>query len=56
MEGLRNVCDANNILLIIDEVMTGFRIAPGGAQSLLGVRPDLTALGKVVGGGMPVGV
>ena len=52
---LRALCDAAGALLIFDEVMTGFRVAPGGAQARLGVRPDLTTLGKIVGGGMPVG-
>jgi glutamate-1-semialdehyde 2,1-aminomutase len=52
---LRAVCDRSGALLIFDEVMTGFRVAPGGAQERLGVRPDLTTLGKIIGGGMPVG-
>lgn len=52
---LRAECDANDSLLIFDEVMTGFRVARGGAQELYDVRPDLTALGKVIGGGLPVG-
>ncbi len=55
LEGLRALCDAHGILLIFDEVMTGFRVAPGGAQALYGVMPDLTTLGKIVGGGLPVG-
>jgi glutamate-1-semialdehyde 2,1-aminomutase len=55
LEALRAVCDQAGALLIFDEVMTGFRVALGGAQSLYGVKPDLTTLGKVVGGGMPVG-
>jgi glutamate-1-semialdehyde 2,1-aminomutase len=55
LEGLRAACDAEGSLLIFDEVMTGFRISPGGAQELLNVMPDLTALGKVIGGGLPVG-
>ncbi|MDD5201109.1 MAG: glutamate-1-semialdehyde 2,1-aminomutase [Terrimicrobiaceae bacterium] len=55
LEGLRALCDAHDTLLIFDEVMTGFRLAPGGYQELCGVRPDLTALGKVIGGGLPVG-
>jgi len=55
LEGLRGICDAHGSLLIFDEVMTGFRVALGGAQSVYGVRPDLTTLGKVIGGGMPVG-
>lgn len=54
-EGLRALCDRYGALLIFDEVMTGFRVAPGGAQARLGVRPDLTTLGKIIGGGMPVG-
>ncbi len=53
LEGLRALCDACGAVLIFDEVMTGFRVAPGGAQTLLGVRPDLTCLGKIVGGGLP---
>src|SRR4029077_9272965 len=52
---LRALCDRHGTLLIFDEVMTGFRVAPGGAQERLGVRPDLTTLGKIIGGGMPVG-
>ncbi|HXI63385.1 MAG TPA: glutamate-1-semialdehyde 2,1-aminomutase [Gemmatimonadales bacterium] len=52
---LRTLCDRHGTLLIFDEVMTGFRVAPGGAQERLGVRPDLTTLGKIIGGGMPVG-
>ena len=55
LEGLREVCDQHGALLIFDEVMTGFRVALGGAQGLYGIRPDLTALGKIIGGGMPVG-
>ncbi|WP_462248222.1 glutamate-1-semialdehyde 2,1-aminomutase [Ekhidna sp.] len=55
LEGLRSVCDADGILLIFDEVMTGFRLARGGAQEVFNVRPDLTTLGKIIGGGMPVG-
>jgi len=55
LEGLREVCDEYGTVLIFDEVMTGFRVALGGAQGLYNVTPDLTALGKVVGGGMPVG-
>jgi glutamate-1-semialdehyde 2,1-aminomutase len=55
LEGLRELCDAHGALLIFDEVMTGFRVALGGAQGIYGIRPDLTALGKVIGGGMPVG-
>jgi glutamate-1-semialdehyde 2,1-aminomutase len=52
---LRALCDRAGALLIFDEVMTGFRVAAGGAQARLGVRPDLTTLGKIIGGGMPVG-
>jgi len=55
LEGLRSLCDNNDILLIFDEVMTGFRVAAGGAQERYGVMPDLTTLGKIIGGGMPVG-
>ncbi len=55
LQGLRRVCDESGSLLIFDEVMTGFRVARGGAQAAYGVRPDLTTLGKIVGGGMPVG-
>jgi glutamate-1-semialdehyde 2,1-aminomutase len=55
LEGLRRVCDEYGSVLIFDEVMTGFRVARGGAQSLYGVRPDLTTLGKIIGGGLPVG-
>jgi glutamate-1-semialdehyde 2,1-aminomutase len=55
LEGLREICDQHGALLIFDEVMTGFRVALGGAQALFGVIPDLTTLGKIVGGGMPVG-
>ncbi len=54
LEGLRELCDEYESLLIFDEVMTGFRVAAGGAQGLYNVRPDLTTLGKVLGGGMPV--
>ncbi len=53
LEGLRSLCTDHGALLIFDEVMTGFRVHPGGAQTLFGVTPDLTCLGKVVGGGMP---
>ena len=55
LQQLRQLCDRYGALLIFDEVMTGFRVALGGAQAYYGVRPDLTALGKVLGGGMPVG-
>ena len=54
LEGLRTLCDTHGILLILDEVMTGFRVALGGAQALYGITPDLTTLGKVIGGGLPV--
>ena len=54
-EGLRAICDREGILLIFDEVMTGFRLAPGGAQERLGVKADLCTYGKVIGGGLPVG-
>ena len=54
-EGLRQICDENGILLIFDEVMTGFRLAPGGAQQRLCINADLVTYGKVIGGGMPVG-
>ena len=54
-ETLRKVCDQHGTVLIFDEVMTGFRVALGGAQAHYGIRPDLTTLGKVIGGGMPVG-
>jgi len=55
LEGLRSLCNQNEIILIFDEVMTGFRLAPAGAQMIYGVKPDLTTLGKIIGGGMPVG-
>jgi glutamate-1-semialdehyde 2,1-aminomutase len=55
LEGLRALCDRFGSLLIFDEVMTGFRVAAGGAQALYGVRPDITTLGKIIGGGLPVG-
>ncbi|HIP71597.1 MAG TPA: aminotransferase class III-fold pyridoxal phosphate-dependent enzyme, partial [Anaerolineae bacterium] len=55
LAGLREITAADGALLIFDEVMTGFRVHPGGAQTLYGIRPDLTALGKVIGGGLPVG-
>jgi len=55
LPGLRALCDEFGALLIIDEVMTGFRVALGGAQEYYNVRPDLTCLGKIIGGGMPVG-
>ena len=55
LEGLREVCDEYGVVLIFDEVMTGFRVALGGAQAHFGVTPDLSTFGKIVGGGMPVG-
>jgi glutamate-1-semialdehyde 2,1-aminomutase len=55
LQGLRGICDAEGIVLVFDEVMTGFRLAPGGAQERLGIRADLITYGKVIGGGMPVG-
>jgi glutamate-1-semialdehyde 2,1-aminomutase len=55
LEGLREICDERGALLILDEVMTGFRVAYGGAQSLYNVKPDITTLGKIIGGGMPIG-
>ena len=55
LQGLRQLCTDHGILLVFDEVMTGFRLAPGGAQELYGIMPDMTALGKIIGGGLPVG-
>ncbi|PSW19028.1 glutamate-1-semialdehyde-2,1-aminomutase [Photobacterium sanctipauli] len=55
LEGLREICDEFGALLILDEVMTGFRVSHGGAQGYYNIKPDLTTLGKVIGGGMPVG-
>lgn len=55
LEGLRSLCDQYGVVLIFDEVMTGFRVAKGGAQALTQIKPDLTCLGKIIGGGMPVG-
>lgn len=55
LEGLRKICDREGIVLIFDEVMTGFRLAKGGAQELFGISPDMTTLGKIIGGGLPVG-
>lgn len=55
LEGLRKLCDDHGIVYIFDEVMTGFRLAKGGAQQVFDVKPDLTTLGKIIGGGMPVG-
>jgi glutamate-1-semialdehyde 2,1-aminomutase len=55
LQGLRDLCTQHGTLLVFDEVMTGCRVHPGGAQALYKIRPDLTTLGKVIGGGMPVG-
>jgi glutamate-1-semialdehyde 2,1-aminomutase len=55
LQGLRDLTERHGALLVFDEVMSGFRVAPGGAQELYGIRPDLTTLGKVIGGGLPVG-
>ena len=55
LNGLRELCTKNGALLILDEVMTGFRVAYGGAQSLFDIKPDITTLGKIIGGGMPIG-
>lgn len=55
LQGLRKLCDEFGVVLIFDEVMTGFRVALGGAQEYYGVKPDLTTLGKIIGGGLPVG-
>ena len=55
LEGLRQLCDRHGALLVFDEVISGFRAARGGAQAVYGVRPDLTCLGKIIGGGLPVG-
>lgn len=55
LQGLRNICDQYESILIMDEVMTGFRVGPRGAQGLYGIRGDLTTLGKAIGGGLPVG-
>lgn len=52
---LRDLCDEEGIVLIFDEVMTGFRVAPGGAQEVIGIKPDLSTFGKIIGGGLPVG-
>ena len=56
LKKIRTLCTKNKSILIFDEVMTGFRVSIGGAQKLYGVKPDLTTLGKIVGGGLPVGV
>src|SRR5215213_2009984 len=55
LNALRELCAAENILLVFDEVMTGFRLAKGGAQEIYGIKPDLTTFGKIIGGGLPVG-
>ena len=55
LEGLRALCDREHALLVFDEVISGFRAAIGGAQQIAGIRPDLTCLGKIIGGGLPVG-
>jgi glutamate-1-semialdehyde 2,1-aminomutase len=55
LQGMRDLTTAHRAVLVFDEVMTGFRVHPGGAQTLYGVTPDLTTLGKVIGGGLPVG-
>lgn len=55
LEGLRKICDEKRILLVFDEVITGFRVAFGGAQELYKIEPDMTCLGKIIGGGLPVG-
>jgi glutamate-1-semialdehyde 2,1-aminomutase len=55
LQGLRNICDEEGIVLIFDEVMTGFRLSKAGAQGMFGIKPDITTLGKIIGGGMPVG-
>ena len=55
LEGLRSLCTKHNTILIFDEVMTGFRLGIGGVQERTGITPDLTAMGKIIGGGLPVG-
>jgi glutamate-1-semialdehyde 2,1-aminomutase len=55
LQGLRELCDRERIVLIFDEVISGFRASPGGAQAVYGIKPDLTCLGKIIGGGLPVG-
>jgi glutamate-1-semialdehyde 2,1-aminomutase len=55
IKALRSICDEEKIVLIFDEVMTGFRVASGGAQEVLGIKPDLSTFGKIIGGGLPVG-
>jgi glutamate-1-semialdehyde 2,1-aminomutase len=55
LQGLRTICDETGAMLILDEVMTGFRVSYGGAQALYDIKPDITTLGKIIGGGMPIG-
>ena len=55
LNGLRKICNEENMVLIFDEVMTGFRVAKGGAQEIVNIKPDLTTFGKIIGGGLPVG-
>jgi glutamate-1-semialdehyde 2,1-aminomutase len=55
LQGLREICSREGIVLVFDEVISGFRAATGGAQQVFGIRPDLTCLGKIIGGGLPVG-
>lgn len=55
LKGVRDLCDKHGVILIFDEVITGFRLGPGGAQEYYGIKPDLTTLGKILGGGLPVG-
>lgn len=55
LNGLKKLCEKEKVLLIFDEVMTGFRVAPGGAQELYGIKPDISCFGKIIGGGLPVG-
>jgi glutamate-1-semialdehyde 2,1-aminomutase len=55
LQGLRTICDQEGIVLIFDEVMTGFRLDIGGFQNIIGIKPDMTTLGKIIGGGLPVG-
>jgi len=55
LKGLRTICDREGALLVFDEVISGFRLAPGGAQEISGIKPDLTVLGKIIGGGLPIG-
>lgn len=55
LAGLRDLCDRNGMLLVFDEVISGFRVGAGGAQGMWGIKPDLTCLGKIIGGGLPVG-